>query len=119
MSAPKSELLHRVGLKLRALREERAMTKEDVAERSGFTGKYISEIERGQRDVPISTLERIVVRGLGSRVERLFGLPADAALERPRSDRALRLADAIDALPSPARRRVLGIIAEALELAKV
>ena len=64
----------RIGQRLRTLRVGRGLTQAQVGEGAGFTAKYVSEIERGARpDLPLSTLEAIVVQGLGGSVSELFG----------------------------------------------
>lgn len=44
------------GRRLAALRLERGMTQEDLAERSGLGPNVLSQIENGRRDVRISAL---------------------------------------------------------------
>lgn len=71
MNRPKA-LQQYVGARVRALREARGWTQQQVASRVGLTSKYISEIERGLRDLPLSTLQRVVEDGLdGALVEVL------------------------------------------------
>jgi len=48
-----------LGENLRAAREEREMTQEQVAERSGVQAGEISRIETGKRDPQVSTLLKI------------------------------------------------------------
>jgi|KBSMisStaDraftv2_1062788.scaffolds.fasta_scaffold225027_3 transcriptional regulator with XRE-family HTH domain len=66
------EMLKRLGEQIRAYREREGMTQSQLGSRAGLGGKYISEIERGTRDVPLSTLCAIVERGLGLRLEIEF-----------------------------------------------
>jgi transcriptional regulator with XRE-family HTH domain len=66
-------LCQRLGARLRELRETARLTQEQVGERAGFSGKYISEIEKGIRDVPISTLRAVVEHGLGLAIDAAFG----------------------------------------------
>lgn len=62
------------GRRLAALRAERGMTQEDLAERSGLGPNVLSEIENGRRDVRISALW-LLAQGLGVPVtELLFDL---------------------------------------------
>ena len=53
-----SELTRRVGRRVSAFRAARGYTQEQLAERCGFTSKFISEVERGLVNVPIVTLAR-------------------------------------------------------------
>jgi transcriptional regulator with XRE-family HTH domain len=65
-------LLERIGARLREIREGAKLSQETVGERAGFGGKYIGEIEKGIRDVPVSTLRAVVENGLGIQLESLF-----------------------------------------------
>jgi transcriptional regulator with XRE-family HTH domain len=67
-----SDLLARLGGNLRSLREERGLTQEQVGERAGYTAKYISEIERGHRYPPLTTLARLSEKGLGYPLSRVI-----------------------------------------------
>lgn len=57
--------LKRLGRRLRALREAQGLTQEQVAEKAGCAGKYISEVERGRRNVSVMVLRNIVEGALG------------------------------------------------------
>lgn len=61
-----------LGKRLRELRVGRGLSQEEVGERSGFTGKYISEIERGRRDPPFTTLTAIATKGIGVGLATVF-----------------------------------------------
>lgn len=45
-----------VGSNVRAVRKERGITQEELAERSGFSQQYISDLERGRRNPTIVSL---------------------------------------------------------------
>jgi transcriptional regulator with XRE-family HTH domain len=47
------------GSNLRAARERRGLTQEEVARRSGVHATEVSRIEAGKRDPKVSTLERL------------------------------------------------------------
>jgi transcriptional regulator with XRE-family HTH domain len=55
-----SELLAALGRQIRAARSEAGLTQTELGQRAGITGKYVSEIERGTREVPLRTLQAIV-----------------------------------------------------------
>ena len=44
---------------LKALREQRSLSQESLAERAGLTRSYLGTIERGRHNVPLDTLCRI------------------------------------------------------------
>ena len=66
--ATKDPLLRAVGEQIRSARLAANLTQTQLGERAGLVGKYVSEIERGTRDVPLSTLQALVERGLGFRL---------------------------------------------------
>ena len=69
--------------------EERAR---DLGERAGFSGKYISEVERGLRDLPLSSLRAIAHQALGASFEQVFrGLESQPLLARWETYRARAL----------------------------
>lgn len=120
MADRSTDILREIGARLRALRVALGRTQDDVAERAGLSGKYLSEVERGLRDLPITTLERIVTRGVDSRLEVLFrtellnGTPSSRPL--PRS--VERLASALAEIPEPKRKRLVRIATELIALAR-
>lgn len=116
-SVTSSEFLTAVGKSIRAAREAAGLTQARLGSRSGIEGKYVSEIERGTRNVPLSTLHAIVRKGLGVDLEVRLGDagrpgpgPLPAAIES--------VARAIQALPPKQQRTVLGIIEMMLALTK-
>ncbi len=122
----RTDLLRVVGANLRALRDARGLTQEQVGERSGFSAKYISEIERGHRDPPLGTMFLIATKGLGCSLADLVATspmqpavrrdpPSRPADDLPRPIR--RLAESIAALPSERhQQRVMRLFAELLAL---
>jgi len=113
-------VLHHVGLHLRRLREDRGLTQEDVARRAGFTAKYLSECERGLRDLPLSSLRAIVEDGLSSSLARTLPNGAEAGREPARGlPRALfALCRDIAGLAPGARRAVMAIARAATTLGR-
>lgn len=117
------DLSRRLGATLRSLRRQQGLTQEEVAERAGFTSKYISEIERGHRNPPIDTLARIAVEGVGCSLAQLIAplvspakppAPSSVVLPAPVRDVAERIAQ----LPSrQLRARVVKLVNEIVTLA--
>jgi transcriptional regulator with XRE-family HTH domain len=61
------------GQRLRAARESRGVSQEELARLAGFDRTYVSKIERGQRNITVGTIERLA-EALGVRpVELLVG----------------------------------------------
>ena len=54
-----------VGRNVRAIRQARGMTQEQLAEKSGFSQQYISDLERGRRNPTVVTLHDLA-QALGS-----------------------------------------------------
>lgn len=54
-----------VGRNLARLRQEKGLTQEQLAERSGFSQQYLSGLERGRRNPTVVTLYEIA-RALGA-----------------------------------------------------
>lgn len=113
-----SELLAVVlGRAIRSAREAAGLTQAKLGSRSGIDGKYVSEIERGTRNVPLSTLHAIVKKGLGLELDIRFddaGKPGPAPLPAV----VEVVARSIAALPAKQQRAVLGAIELILSLAK-
>jgi transcriptional regulator with XRE-family HTH domain len=61
----------RFGSNVRALRAEKGWTQEELADRSGLTAVQISRVERGVREVRLTTLVRLV-KALETTPARLF-----------------------------------------------
>lgn len=73
-----SELIIRIGDRIRQIRKEKQLSQEELGELSGLHTNYIGQVERGEKNVTIESLEKIVV-GLGISMEHLFRYidPAD------------------------------------------
>jgi transcriptional regulator with XRE-family HTH domain len=78
-------LLVSIGKRIQSLREKRALTQEQLEEKSGINTKYISAIECGQKNVTIKTLEKIA-KGLDIELYELFlfseGLESERAVKK-------------------------------------
>jgi HTH-type transcriptional regulator/antitoxin HipB len=59
----------KLGVLIQQARLERGMTQEDLAQKCGTNKGYISKIENNLKEVRVSTLQKIVERGLGGRLE--------------------------------------------------
>ena len=113
-------VLQQLGERLRRLREDRGLTQEEVATRAGFTAKYLSECERGLRDLPITSLRAIVEDGLSASLPRAVPDGAEAHREPPSGfPRALvTLCRDVAGLPAAERRAVMSIARAATSLAR-
>jgi transcriptional regulator with XRE-family HTH domain len=50
-----------LGQRLRALRQQAGLSQERLGERSGLSGKFIGEVERGEKSISIDSLYRVAV----------------------------------------------------------
>ncbi|HDR16064.1 MAG TPA: XRE family transcriptional regulator [Desulfobacteraceae bacterium] len=62
---------YQVGLAIKALRKERSLTIQSLANRSGLSKGYLSRVERGLKIPPVSTCSRIA-QALGVQLSDLF-----------------------------------------------
>ncbi|QQZ64485.1 helix-turn-helix domain-containing protein (plasmid) [Paenibacillus sonchi] len=60
-----------IGAKIRLHRSRQKWTQEQLAEKSGTTASYIGQLERGEKDVRIQTLEKVAT-ALGMSVYEVF-----------------------------------------------
>ena len=76
------QLRHRLGARIRALRDARGLTQEIVADRIEVTPKYVSQLECGQRSPSWETLVAIAHHGFEIRLAALvFGIDEDVGAE--------------------------------------
>jgi transcriptional regulator with XRE-family HTH domain len=68
-----SDFLNLVGHKIRTIRKAKDFTQEELAEKAGLQYSYIGGVERGERNVSLETLEKII-EGLGITPYELFKL---------------------------------------------
>lgn len=55
-----AELIKNVGERIRTIRKIRGFTQESLAEKTGLQNTYISDVERGDRNISLETLEKII-----------------------------------------------------------
>ncbi|HKO21505.1 MAG TPA: helix-turn-helix domain-containing protein [Candidatus Eisenbacteria bacterium] len=64
-----------LGTKIRSLRKERGWSQEALGERSALSGKFIGEVERGEKSISVDSLYRVSV-ALKIGLRKLIDLPA-------------------------------------------
>jgi transcriptional regulator with XRE-family HTH domain len=62
-----------LGLELRRIREERGLTVEGLAEKSGVSATTIREVERGRREARMDTVSRLA-KPLGLTFDEVWSL---------------------------------------------
>ena len=71
------DIRERFGDAVRKRREELGLTQEDLAGRAGIHRTYLSDVERGSRNISLANIERLAA-ALSLRISELFQL-----VERP------------------------------------
>lgn len=66
-----SNILKRVGRTIRALRENKKLTQEELADLAGLHRAYIGQIERGEKNLGLVNLEKIA-KALKVKPQELF-----------------------------------------------
>src|SRR5256885_7377343 len=95
-------LLTAVGAAVRRLRDERGLSRRELAGRSGVSERFLAELESGQGNISVARLQD-VARALGSSAgARLLSAPHQR--DNPRPTAPLRLHGAGRTPPQPAPR---------------
>ncbi|MBI2833019.1 MAG: helix-turn-helix transcriptional regulator [Acidobacteria bacterium] len=71
-----SDLTTRIGERLRALRLERGLTQEQLGERADLSYKFIGEVERGDANPTVGTLDMLAT-ALGVTIAEFFDKAAE------------------------------------------
>lgn len=118
--ASSKDALRSVGALIRNKRSSAGLTQGTLAIRAGLSAKYVSEIERGTRDVPFSTLHAIVESGLGLTLEVAFPTKPSSrsGTTRPPLPRQIdEMARQLAELPDEDRLAVVRIVRDLIALA--
>ena len=67
------DIRERFGFAVKARREELKLTQEDLAEKSGIHRTYLSDVERGARNLSLINIERLA-KALALSMSELFRL---------------------------------------------
>ena len=54
------DLTKRVGMNIRSIRKSQNMTIDELAEKCDFQSPYLSDVERGERNITLQTLNKIL-----------------------------------------------------------
>ena len=65
------DVRERFGFAVRTRREELGMTQEDLADKAGIHRTYLSDVERGSRNLSLINIERLA-KALEMRMSELF-----------------------------------------------
>jgi transcriptional regulator with XRE-family HTH domain len=105
---------HALGPRLRQLRKGRGLSLADVAEGTGISASFLSMVEKGQSDITVSRLMRLV-GWFGVSIADLVQEPDPATVQVVRRDkrRSLRLVDegiAIEMLTTDGAHRMMPVV---------
>lgn len=67
----RGDIRERFGFAVKVRREKLGLTQEDLADKAGIHRTYLSDIERGSRNVSIVNIERLAL-ALGMKLSALF-----------------------------------------------
>jgi transcriptional regulator with XRE-family HTH domain len=81
--SPEQELLYSLGEVVRKRRLALNLSQEELAGRAGVHRTYLSDIERGARNITITVLTRLA-DALDVKVSRLFRLTEQQVIDRPK-----------------------------------
>lgn len=95
-----SELIRRVGERVRKARERKGIPRRVLSEMSGVSPRYLAQLEAGEGNISIGLLQRVAL-ALDHRVEWLVGE------EDPWSSDALRVAELFRSAPADVQQSVL------------
>ena len=115
MASSTQQALRALGQLIRARRVSAGLTQSELGRKAGIVGKYVSEIERGNRDIPFSTLRCIIEDGLGLSLDIRFeakGGHRTAPMPIPPELRE------IAELPAESRKTVLAVVRALLGLVR-
>ena len=65
------DIVERVGLSIRMLREERGLSQEELGTQAGLHRAYIGQIERGEKNIGLKNLLKIA-KALGVDIRKLL-----------------------------------------------
>ena len=66
-----ANIVRRFGQRLRELRKERGLSQEEFAARAGLNRSYVSDVERGVRNISLQNID-VVAKTLGLTVSELM-----------------------------------------------
>ena len=101
-----------LGQRLRNRRIRLHLSQEQLAEICGFHPSYIGQVERGEKNLTVESLERLA-KGLGISFEDLFHHLTPGCEEANCASECYRL---VDSLPPKKQQKVLEILRKVMDL---
>lgn len=105
-------IAEKFGQRIRSLRKERGMSQERLAEKSGLHNTYIGQIERGEKNPSLESIEKLS-KGLDISVAELF----ETFAEKPQSTSAIKkLNEMIEKLPPKTIENLVKMVADLIKI---
>ena len=101
-----------IGNRIKKQRNRLGLTQEELAEKCGLHYTYIGQLERGEKNATLESIEK-VVRGLDISFEALFEKLGSDAIVEPST--AAKCYELVDALPLKDQQAVLDVILKMVE----
>ena len=83
-----------LGERLRSVRKQRGLSQERLGERAGLSGKFVGEVERGEKSISVDSLYRIAM-ALEMPLRELTNVSTAIPGRRPDVDELLALVGAV------------------------
>lgn len=100
-----SDIVKRLGERIRQIRKDKGISQELLGERSGLHTNYIGQVERGEKNLTIDSLAKIA-SGLEVTLEQLFR----SIDPMPSSDDVQKLVHLLEGRPSQDKKFALQLI---------
>jgi len=111
-----SDISKIVGERIKNHRNRLGLTQEELAEKCGLHHTYIGQLERGEKNATMESIEKVVL-GLNISFETLFEKLASTDTATPNT--AAQCYDLVDALPPKEQQAVLDMILKMVEYKKI
>lgn len=98
-----------IGEQLRNLRKERGLSQEELAHLASLHPTYIGQVERGEKNITVETLDKIT-RALEISLEELFRFIQPAALDGSNNFNLSEIINRLLLLSADEQKKVLNVI---------
>ena len=106
-----TEIAKIIGERMRAYRTKAGMSQEALAERAGLHSTYIGQLERGEKNATLESVEKIA-RALDVSFETLFGHIVSGTVESGAAEQCYSL---IAIQPEKEQRAILDLVRKAID----
>ncbi len=107
MPRPKKEINIEIGARIKQLRNAQKLSRENLAELSGYSANFIQEVERGRSGLSSESIRALAVALKTSADNLLFG---------DRTEDFTYILEKLKTVPTEKRTHIIRIIEEAIDL---